>query len=116
MSKEDMINEMDKSIAEELIINEKRKPACEEKTSIGRKMFYCREILRFTRKEMAEFLEISPSTLSNYEKDVSSPPLKLLLMYSRYFDIPMEDFVDDFFTIEEFTLKYYIFHFINFKT
>ena len=28
----------------------------------------------------------------------------------------MEDFVDDFLSLEEFTVKYCIFHFIKFKT
>lgn len=116
MSKEDMINEIDKSIDEEIFIDEKRQPESDVKTSIGAKLYYCRKVLHFARKEMADIFEISPSTLSNYEKDVSSPPLKLLLIYAKYFEIPMEDFVDDFLSLEEFTVKYCIFHFIKFKT
>ncbi len=57
MSKEDMINEIDKSIDEEIFIDEKRQPESDVKTSIGAKLYYCRKVLHFTRKEMADILK-----------------------------------------------------------
>jgi len=44
MSKEDMINEIDKSIDEEILIDEKRQPESDVKTSIGAKLYYCRKV------------------------------------------------------------------------
>ena len=66
-----------KSIDEEIFIDEKRQPESDVENFNRTKLYYCRKVLHFTRKEMADIFEISPSTLSNYEKDVSSPPLKL---------------------------------------
>ena len=95
---------------------EKKDTIPEEKTSVGRKMAYCREILQFTRKEMAKIFEITPGQLANYEYDISKPPLNILLLYSKYFEIPMEDFVDDFVTIQQFRIDYCLFQFVKFKT
>ena len=88
----------------------------EEKTSVGSKMAYCRHILRFSLKEMADIFEIPPHHLWYYESDFVVPPLNTLLSYAEYFEIPMEHFVDDFVGIEEFRIKYCIFHFVKFKT
>lgn len=116
MAKDDVLDEVEQCIDEQMLSDKGEQPLQDEKTSVGSKMTYCRKILRFSRKEMADIFDISPTTLSNYERDRSAPPLKLLLIYSRYFEIPMADFVDDFLTIEEFSVKYCIFHFIKFKT
>ena len=96
--------------------DEKNDAEPEEKTSVGRKMAYCREILRFSLEEMADVFEITPSQLLKYENDVCDPPLNTLLSYAEYFEIPMEHFVDDFVSIQEFRIKYCIFQFIKFKT
>ena len=116
MAEESVLDEIEKCINEEKIENVPLHTKYEKETSIGRKMAYCREILGFTRKEMADVFETSPSKLANYERDVTLPPLKLLFLYAQYFEIPMEDFVDDFISLKEFTVKYCIFHFIKFKT
>lgn len=116
MEKDTVLDEIEKCIDEEKMEGRVIDTECEEETSIGRKMTYCRKILGFTRKEMADIFETSPRKLSNYEKDISNPPLTTLLLYSKYFEIPMEDFVDDFVTMKEFSINYCIFHFIKFKT
>ena len=79
-------------------------------------MAYCREILRFSLEEMADIFEITPYQLLNYETDVCDPPLHTLLSYAEYFEIPMEHFVDDFVTIQQFRIDYCIFQFVKFKT
>ncbi|MDE5604216.1 MAG: helix-turn-helix domain-containing protein [Eubacterium sp.] len=95
---------------------EKNDTIPEEKTSVGRKMAYCRKILRFSLEEMADIFEITPYQLLNYETDVCDPPLTTLLFYAEYFEIPMEHFVDDLFTIQRFRVDYCIFQFVKFKT
>ncbi|MDE6723301.1 MAG: helix-turn-helix domain-containing protein, partial [Eubacterium sp.] len=106
MAEKDAFEELNKCIDEEKIEGKVIKKGTEKITSVGTKMAYCRKIINFTRKEMADVFEINPRSLANYEKDVSPPPLTVLFLYAKYFEIPMEDFVDDFISIEEFTVKY----------
>lgn len=123
---EDVLDEMEKCIDEtvkwleelEKIKAEKgeQETKPEEKTSVGRKMAYCRKILRFSLEEMAEVFDISQYQLLNYENDVCDPPLTTLLFYAEAFEIPMEHFVDDLFTIQRFRVDYCIFQFVKFKT
>ena len=115
MAKNEAIEKLNKCIDEEKIEDSVIKKQTEKITSVGSKMAYCREIINFTRKEMADVFEINPRSLANYEKDISQPPLIVLFLYAKYFEIPMEDFVDDFISIEEFSVKYCLFHFIKFK-
>ncbi|MDE6110501.1 MAG: helix-turn-helix transcriptional regulator, partial [Eubacterium sp.] len=61
---------------------------CEEKTSIGAKMAYCRKFSELSLEEMSEYLKINASLLNEYEKDITQPPLKFLLHFSKTFDIP----------------------------
>ncbi len=74
-----------------------------EKYSLcGEKIAYCREKLQFSKKELAEHMGISVSTLSRYEKGISMPSLMPLYILSLIMDMPMETFVSDDFSLEEF--------------
>ena len=121
----DVLDEMEEYIDEsvnwlkkemKIKAEEKNDTEFEEKTTVGRKMAYCREILRFSLEEMADVFEITAEQLSNYENDVCVPPLNTLHSYAEYFEIPMEHFADDFVSIQEFKIKYSLFQFIKFKT
>ena len=74
-----------------------------EKYSLcGEKIAYSREKLQFSKKELAEHMGISVSTLSKYEKGISMPSLMPLYILSLIMDMPMEAFVSDDFSLEEF--------------
>lgn len=74
-----------------------------EKYSLcGEKIAYSREKLQFSKKELAEHMGVSVSTLSKYEKGISMPSLMPLYILSLIMDMPMETFVSDDFSLEEF--------------
>ena len=74
-----------------------------EKYSLcGEKIAYSREKFQFSKKELAEHMGISVSTLSKYEKGISMPSLMPLYILSLIMDMPMETFVSDDFSLEEF--------------
>ncbi len=74
-----------------------------EKYSLcGEKIAYSREKLQFSKKELAEHMGISVSTLSRYKKGISMPSLMPLYILSLIMDMPMETFVSDDFSLEEF--------------
>jgi len=71
-------------------------------TLLGEKIAYSREKLQFSKKELAEHMGISVSTLSRYKKGISMPSLMPLYILSLIMDMPMETFVSDDFSLEEF--------------
>ena len=71
-------------------------------TLIGEKMAYCRALLGFSKKEMAKLLSVAPGTLAKYEKGISLPSLLALYEFSLIMDIPMDAFVSDDFSLDEF--------------
>ena len=74
-----------------------------EKYSLcGEKIAYSREKLQFSKKELAEHMGISVSTLSKYEKGIFMPSVMPLYILSLIMDMPMETFVSDDFSLEEF--------------
>ena len=74
-----------------------------EKYSLcGEKIAYSREKLQFSKKELAEHMGVSVSTLSKYEKGIFMPSLMPLYILSLIMDMPMETFVSDDFSLEEF--------------
>ncbi len=74
-----------------------------EKYSLcGEKIAYCREKLQFSKKELAEHMGVSVSTLSKYEKGIFMPSVMPLYILSLIMDMPMETFVSDDFSLEEF--------------
>lgn len=56
--------------------------------SFGEQMKLRREALGFSRSELADRLEVSPSAISNYENDLSTPKTEILL---RIFDVLQTD-------------------------
>ena len=80
---------------------------CEEKNMekyslCGEKIAYSREKLQFSKKELAEHMGVSVSTLSKYEKGIFMPSVMPLYILSLIMDMPMETFVSDDFSLEEF--------------
>ncbi len=74
-----------------------------EKYSLcGEKIAYSREKLQFSKKELAEHMGVSVSTLSKYEKGIFMPSVMPLYILSLIMDMPMETFVSDDFSLEEF--------------
>lgn len=74
-----------------------------EKYSLcGEKIAYSREKLQFSKKELAEHMGVSVSTLSKYEKGIFMPSVIPLYILSLIMDMPMETFVSDDFSLEEF--------------
>ncbi len=71
-------------------------------TLLGEKIAYCREKLQFSKKELAEHMGVSVSTLSKYEKGIFMPSVMPLYILSLIMDMPMETFVSDDFSLEEF--------------
>ena len=83
----------------------------EEKTSIGTKLAYCRGESGLTQEQMAEVMGVNASTISQYENDIEEPYLKFLFYFSLFMEIPMNDFVDDYFSLKDFKDEYPNFHF-----
>ncbi len=71
-------------------------------TLLGEKIAYSREKLQFSKKELAEHMGVSVSTLSKYEKGIFMPSVMPLYILSLIMDMPMETFVSDDFSLEEF--------------
>ncbi len=61
--------------------------------SIGKKLFELRKQKGISQEELAIDLDISQSTISNYELDVTSPDIETLNKFSQYFGIPIQDII-----------------------
>lgn len=88
---------------------------CEEKTSVGGKMAYCRIYSNLSIEKMSKYFGIEASLLNEYEQDITEPSLEFLFRFSKAFDIPMEKFVDDSYDFYDFALDYNTFHFYKFR-
>ncbi|WP_086314409.1 hypothetical protein A5821_001976 [Enterococcus sp. 7F3_DIV0205] len=55
--------------------------------AIGSKLKELRESKKITQKELAEFLNVTPQTISKWERDKSYPDLDTLVKLSKYFQI-----------------------------
>lgn len=95
---------------EEMMLNEKT-----EKSSLGEKMAYCRYIVEFTLEALGKYLGVDEKQLHDYELDIVEPPLKFLLKFSKCFNIPIEDLIDDDLGLEIFSCKYDTDHFLRFQ-
>lgn len=74
-----------------------------EKYSLcGEKIAYCREKLKVSKKEMANLLSVSSRTLSRYEKGESMPSAETLYILALLTDMPMDTFISELFSLEEF--------------
>lgn len=81
---------------------------------LGKKLKYCRRNLNFSLIQMSVVFGMEESDLVEYEAGFEEPSLRVIRAYSANFKIPMEDFADDFLTIEQFKTKYPKSHFERF--
>jgi len=75
------------------------------------KLYYIRLSLNFTQKQMVERLRMGldedldpitapyPSHISEYERGIREPPLRVLLEYARVIQVPMDVLVDRWLSI-----------------
>jgi transcriptional regulator with XRE-family HTH domain len=75
------------------------------------KLYYIRLSLKLTQKQMVERLRIGldedldpitapyPSHISEYERGIREPPLRVLLEYARVIQVPMDVLVDRWLSI-----------------
>ncbi|MDE6413660.1 MAG: helix-turn-helix domain-containing protein [Eubacterium sp.] len=78
---------------------------------LGEKLKYCRKSLNFSLFQMSRFYGIVEEKLVEYEAGFEEPSLRVISAYSANFKIPMEDFANDFLTIETFKAMYPESHF-----
>jgi transcriptional regulator with XRE-family HTH domain len=64
---------------------------------LAEKLLHIREGLGVSQREMVERLgvEMPYRNVSKYERDMSEPPIKVLLAYARVAKISLEHIVDD---------------------
>lgn len=58
---------------------------------IGKRLRNLRESKRMTQKEIAEKLNVTPQTISKWERDKSQPDLQTLLELSAFFDVSIDE-------------------------
>ena len=51
------------------------------------RLYRCRK--HMSRKELAEYIGVTPSTISNYENDVTSPNMARLVNIARVLDVTL---------------------------
>ena len=72
---------------------------------LGEKLYFVRLRLRFTQRQMFERLQsvldqdlapitLYPSHISEYEREIREPPLRVLLEYARVAQVPLEILAD----------------------
>ncbi|MBT0549332.1 helix-turn-helix domain-containing protein [Riemerella anatipestifer] len=62
--------------------------------SLGKKLLEIRKAHGLSQEDLAVELEISQSTISNYEKEITHPDISVLEGYSKFFKIPVMDLLD----------------------
>ena len=72
----------------------------------GQKLAYCREAMRFSKKDMAELISVSLSTYYKYEKGITMAPVYNLHLLAIITDMPMECYADFDFSLESFIDMY----------
>ena len=82
---------------------------------LGAKFIYCRTNAELSVAQMASLLNIKKDEYFKYECRQVEPPLRILLKFTRCFDVPMEDFADEDIDIVDFEIKYDQFHFAKFR-
>jgi len=60
--------------------------------SIAIKLLELRKSKGLSQEDLATDLNISQSTISNYEKGFSKPDIETLKKYASYFQVPLSDF------------------------
>lgn len=57
---------------------------------IGSRLTILREDLDLQQKDLAEALNLAPSTISAYERDVSEPSDEIKIRIAKYFDVSID--------------------------
>ena len=73
-----------------------------EYTLLGEKIMYCRKRLNLSKKEFAQAIGVSPSTVSKYESGTFTPSATNLFAISVVTDMMMEDYIDETISLEAF--------------
>ncbi|MBW7951473.1 MAG: helix-turn-helix transcriptional regulator [Chitinophagaceae bacterium] len=63
--------------------------------SFGKKLYELRKQKGLSEEDLAVDLNISQSSISNYEQNFTKPDIVFLEKVSLYFKIPIEDFLQD---------------------
>lgn len=63
--------------------------------SLGKKLLELRKKNGVSQEDLAFELNVSQSTISNYEKEITFPDVIVLEKYSEYFNIPMADLLSN---------------------
>jgi transcriptional regulator with XRE-family HTH domain len=63
--------------------------------SIGKKLFELRKQKGISQEELAVDLNISQSSISNYELEITKPDVETLQKLSMYYKIPIEDLLSE---------------------
>ncbi len=61
----------------------------------GKKLYDLRKQKGISQEELAIDLNISQSSISNYELEVSKPDIETLQKLSQYYKIPIQDLISD---------------------
>ena len=78
-------------------------------------MKHCRELAKISQEEMAVLLSIEKDEYCKFENEQCLPSLMILFKFAGFFDIPMEDFIDDACKCEIFERMYDYFHILKFS-
>lgn len=62
---------------------------------VGQKIKHLRKKKGLTQKELAEVLELNPTTISHYEKEDRIPSLDILIQIATYFDVDLNYMVGE---------------------
>jgi transcriptional regulator with XRE-family HTH domain len=63
--------------------------------SIGKKLFDLRKQKGISQEELAVDLNISQSSISNYELEITKPDIETLQKFSQYYNIPIQDILSE---------------------
>ena len=61
----------------------------------GKKLYDLRKQKGISQEELAIDLDISQSSISNYELEVSKPDIETLKKFSQYYKIPIQHLISD---------------------
>jgi transcriptional regulator with XRE-family HTH domain len=63
--------------------------------SIGKKLFDLRKQKGISQEELALDLNISQSSISNYELEITKPDIETLQKFSQYYNVPIQEILSE---------------------
>ncbi|MDE6723947.1 MAG: helix-turn-helix domain-containing protein [Eubacterium sp.] len=82
---------------------------------IGKKLRYCRKTVNITQKQMGEIISVNARQISRYENGETIISVSTLSMFALAFEIPMEDFANEYLSLDNFKEWYPEAHFKVFE-